>query len=332
MDLDLNAREETILAHLDTIVKAAIPSLREGSPVSGCYDPALMAALRQSGLLDLAQDGAQGRLGAMLVIQAVAKAVGMVPVGLHAMLVPALFHTPPMDLVAIRRAGRDVPVAFAPYAGILIEVGAEVARAYRVCPERARAVASHYVTRRGHPDVPQSAPLLGTWPAALVVRRWQLALAGEILGTMSGALDHLVSYLIGRRQFGRELGSFQAVQHRLAELAVTLEALRCLAFEAAWADSDELAASAAAYAASAARTTCLEAHQLSGAMGFTLESGLYAWTLRLQALSVEAGGSQFHALVAAASRWGGAKACLSASGSSRKGAQPALVAADLQVE
>jgi hypothetical protein len=67
-------------------------------------------------------------------------------------------------------------------------------------------------------------------------------------------------------------------------------------------------------------------------MGFTLESGLYAWTLRLQALSVEAGGSQFHALVAAASHWDGAKACLSASGSSRKGAQPALVAADLQVE
>jgi alkylation response protein AidB-like acyl-CoA dehydrogenase len=188
------------------------------------------------------------------------------------------------------------------------------------------------VTRRGLPTLTESAPLLGIWQAALVLRRWQLALAGEILGTMSGALDHLVTYLTGRRQFGRELGSFQAVQHRLAELAVTLEALRCLALEAAWADSDELAAGAAAYAANAARTTCLEAHQLSGAMGFTLESGLYTWTLRLQALSVEAGGSQFHALVAAASHWDSAKACLSASGSSRGGSQPALVAADLQVE
>jgi alkylation response protein AidB-like acyl-CoA dehydrogenase len=332
MDLDLNAQEEAILARLDAIVKADVPLLREGASVSCAYDPALMEALRQSGLLDLARDGEQGRLGAMLVTQAVAKVGGMVPVGLHALLVPALFDTPPLDLVAIRRAGRDVPVAFATDAGVLVEVEAEVAKAYRVRPEQARAVASHYVIRRGHPALTGASPLLGTWPAALVVRRWQLALAGEILGTMSGALDHLVSYLTGRRQFGRELGSFQAVQHRLAELAVSLEALRCLAFEAAWADSDELAASAAAYAACAARTTCLEAHQLSGAMGFTLESGLYAWTLRLQALSVEAGGSQFHALVAAASHWDGAKACLSASGSSRKGAQPALVAADLQVE
>lgn len=332
MDLDLNANEEAILARLDAIVKAADHSLPERVPVSGGYDPALMEALRQGGLLNLAQEGAQGRLGAMLVIQAVAKAGGMVPVGLHAMLVPALFDTQPTDLVAIRRAGRNVPVAFAPYAGILVEVGGEVAKAYRVSPERARTVASHYVARRGHPALSQSAPSLGIWPAALVLRRWQLAIAGEILGTMSGALDHLVSYLVSRRQFGRELGSFQAVQHRLAELAVTLEALRCLAFEGAWADSDELAASAAAYAASAARTTCLEAHQLCGAMGFTLESGLYAWTLRLQALSVEAGGSQFHALVAAASHWDGAKSCLSASGSSRKGARPAFVAADLQVE
>jgi alkylation response protein AidB-like acyl-CoA dehydrogenase len=332
MDLDLNAREETILARLDEIVTADIHALKDGASVSGGYDPALMEALRHSGLLDLARDGAQGRLCAMLVTQAVAKAGGMVPIGLHAMLVPALFDKSPSEVVAIRRAGREVSIAFAPYAGILVEVGADNAKAYLVRPERARAVASHYVTRRGHPALPPSAPLLGTWPAAFVVRRWQLALAGEVLGTMSGALDHLVSYLIGRRQFGRELGSFQAVQHRLAELAVTLEALRCLAFEAAWVDSDELAASAAAYAASAARTTCLEAHQLSGAMGFTIESGLYAWTLRLQALSVEAGGSQFHALVAAASHWDGAKACLSTSGSSRKGAQPALVAADLQVE
>jgi alkylation response protein AidB-like acyl-CoA dehydrogenase len=61
---------------------------------------------------------------------------------------------------------------------------------------------------------------------------------------------------------------------------------------------------AAYYAADAARKMCLEAHQLSGAQGFTLEAGLYAWTLRLHALSLEAGGARWHAAVAAAEIWG----------------------------
>jgi alkylation response protein AidB-like acyl-CoA dehydrogenase len=144
---------------------------------------------------------------------------------------------------------------------------------------------------------------IGSFPAESIMRRWQLGLAGEITGALAGALGYLVTYLSQREQFDRKLGAFQAIQHRLSELAVTLEAARHLALEAAWSDRPEAAAMAAYYAADAARKMCLEAHQLSGAQGFTLDAGLYAWTLRLHALSLEAGGARWHAAVAAAQLW-----------------------------
>ena len=66
----------------------------------------------------------------------------------------------------------------------------------------------------------------------------------------------------------------------------------------------ERAAAAAAYAAEAAGSACLELHQMSGAIVFTREYDLHIWTLRLQALRLELGGARSHSLDLARARWG----------------------------
>src|SRR5207302_8112418 len=64
--------------------------------------------------------------------------------------------------------------------------------------------------------------------------RWHLCLATEIAGTARAALDEMVAHLRHRYQFGRRLADFQALRHRSAEWAVTTEAAKWLAREAAW--------------------------------------------------------------------------------------------------
>ena len=134
---------------------------------------------------------------------------------------------------------------------------------------------------------------------------WRVAIAVEAAGAMQAALGCTVDYLKERRQFGRPIGSFQAVQHRLAECAILVEGSHWLALEAAWLDAPaEAAATAAAYATSAATQIFAETHQLSGAIGFTHDHDLHVWSMRLQALKLELDGVGGHRRAIAAERWG----------------------------
>jgi alkylation response protein AidB-like acyl-CoA dehydrogenase len=121
---------------------------------------------------------------------------------------------------------------------------------------------------------------------------------------MRAALDVTLDYVKQRRQFGRAIGSFQALQHRLAECHVLAEGTRWLALEAAWQGAcPEVAAGAAAYAAAAAARVFAETHQLSGAIGFTREHDLHVFSMRLVALGLELGGLAEHRRAAARAHW-----------------------------
>jgi len=102
--------------------------------------------------------------------------------------------------------------------------------------------------------------------------------SAELVGTMRGAIDLAVGYAAARRQFDRPVGSFQAVQHLLADAFVLMEGARSVALHAAWAvdarTPDEAlgaAAAAKAYSARAARTVCETAIQVHGGIGNTWE-------------------------------------------------------------
>ncbi|HEY6534057.1 MAG TPA: acyl-CoA dehydrogenase family protein [Acidimicrobiales bacterium] len=112
--------------------------------------------------------------------------------------------------------------------------------------------------------------------------RWNaLALAltcADLVGVMRGAIDLAVEYANGRQQFGTSIGSFQAIQHLLAEAYSQMEGSRSAALHAAWAvdalpadDALAAAALAKAYCARSARTTCETVIQVHGGIGHTWE-------------------------------------------------------------
>ncbi|MFF7252893.1 acyl-CoA dehydrogenase family protein [Streptomyces microflavus] len=106
-------------------------------------------------------------------------------------------------------------------------------------------------------------------------------LAAEAVGAAAGALERTVAYVKEREQFGRAIGSFQAVKHRLADLYVRVEAARSAAYYAAW---DPAAGPLAlAQALEAARIVAGEAVQLHGGIGFTWEHEAHLYVKRAAA-------------------------------------------------
>jgi alkylation response protein AidB-like acyl-CoA dehydrogenase len=100
----------------------------------------------------------------------------------------------------------------------------------------------------------------------------------ELVGTMRGAVQLSCDYAAIRRQYGKLIGSFQAVQHLLADAHVATEGSRSIALYAAWAvdalpPEEALAAAAAAkaYCARSARTVCESMIQVHGGIGNTWE-------------------------------------------------------------
>lgn len=97
------------------------------------------------------------------------------------------------------------------------------------------------------------------------------ALAAEAVGAAGQALALTVEYVQVREQFGRPVGSFQAVKHRLADLYVRVEAARSAAYYAAWELGPVSARLALAQGLEALRAAAGEAIQLHGGIGFTWE-------------------------------------------------------------
>ena len=133
----------------------------------------------------------------------------------------------------------------------------------------------------------------GTAHPAEVGRSYEfgvLATAAQLIGGGQRLLDMSVEYAKQRRQFGRLIGSYQAIKHKLADVHIALEMARPLLYGAALALADNSPdvprdVSAAKVAASdAALLAARSALQTHGAIGFTAEHDLSLWLLRVQAL------------------------------------------------
>lgn len=124
-----------------------------------------------------------------------------------------------------------------------------------------------------------AAELLGEEPAdvlgalAATGRAAAVMLAAEAVGVARAALDGTIAHVGSREQFGRPVGSFQAVKHRLADLYVQVEAARSLTYCAARepGPGPESGPLALAHALEALRATAGEGIQLHGGIGFTWE-------------------------------------------------------------
>ena len=124
------------------------------------------------------------------------------------------------------------------------------------------------------------------WPIVKdILQKAAVAKAVELVGHSQAALEMAVSYAKERVQFGRPIGSFQAIQHYCANMLTDVDGARYLTYEAAWLISEgieatKLAAMAKAWSGDASRRVTLLAHQIFGAVGFTMELDLHLYYRR----------------------------------------------------
>src|SRR5499425_1451036 len=126
-----------------------------------------------------------------------------------------------------------------------------------------------------------------------------LARAAEMVGCAQRILDIAVEHAKGRKQFGRSLGSFQAIQHACADLLRDVETARGLVYRAAtWIDAGRDAAAevamAKAYAGRCAQAVARKAHQLLGAISFCEEHSLHLFHKRIVAAALDFGDLSHH--------------------------------------
>jgi 3-oxocholest-4-en-26-oyl-CoA dehydrogenase beta subunit len=137
------------------------------------------------------------------------------------------------------------------------------------------------------------------WPVVRdTLQKAAVAKAAELVGHSQAALEMAVNYAKERVQFGRPIGTFQAIQHYCANMLTDVDSARYLTYEAAWIISEGLeavkqAAMAKAWAGDAARRVTLLAHQIFGAIGFTMEFDLHLYYRRALAGSQAFGDSDY---------------------------------------
>jgi alkylation response protein AidB-like acyl-CoA dehydrogenase len=119
--------------------------------------------------------------------------------------------------------------------------------------------------------------------------RWALAMAAELSGVAHAVVELTSTHLRERVQFGRPLAHFQALRHRIANLAVDAEATRWIAREAAYSGQERSMWLAASYAAAVGAALSPDAVQLWGARGFAYEFGVSNLIMRAQGLRLELG-------------------------------------------
>lgn len=126
------------------------------------------------------------------------------------------------------------------------------------------------------------------------------ALSVEMVGTAQKALDMSVEYAKTRVQFGKPIGSFQAVKHKCVDMMVAVENARSLSYYACW-TVDERAAEAAtavpmakAYASDMAKNVTSEAIQVHGGIGFTWEHDMHLYHRRALAGEANFGNAPIH--------------------------------------
>jgi alkylation response protein AidB-like acyl-CoA dehydrogenase len=130
--------------------------------------------------------------------------------------------------------------------------------------------------------------------------RGALAAAAELVGIARRLLDMTVEYTRVRHQFGKPIGSFQAVKHHLASALVKLEFARPVVYRAAYSIAradrhrSEHVSMAKAQASDAALGAARAALQCHGAIGYTVEYDLHLWMKRAWALAAAWGGAGWH--------------------------------------
>ncbi|HEY2813651.1 MAG TPA: acyl-CoA dehydrogenase [Acidimicrobiales bacterium] len=278
----------------------------------GLVDMGLLdaAASRDASLSDLAvvtmRTGAQ--LAVVPIVEALVAARAAGPTGDHARRVAVFTPRPVQDGVATLVAGGTVAAEIVACVGDrVIVAGVEVVRAHASLGSTALAsVRLVDPTPIGHAD------------AGRVLDEWRVLTAAALAGLARAALDLGVAYVKERHQFGVPIGSFQSIQHRLADLYTAVDGARLFALEAAAAlddgddggDGPALAAMALDWCGQVAEAAAAASLHFHGGYGFMLEYDVQLYVRRAKAWRLALGDPRRQRLETARRLWGNGRSGL----------------------
>ena len=301
MDFRLTSDQESLVSAIDKIAQAfaAKPTDFHGFAL---VSAALERELEEGGYFDVATIPEFGSIGAAMVVERLARLPFTGEVALS-LLVRS--HVPgewPRPLAVVER-GR--PGRFVATAKTILVMDTETISVLQPGPDQVESVESIFAYPMGRLTTEARGTPLSPGEAA-TVRQWlRVALAAEASGLLEATVACAVDHITQRKQFGRPLGTFQALRHRMAECAVLAGGVKWLALKAAATGAPADAALAAFHAQESATRVVYDAHQMLAAMGMTLEHSLHLWTYRLKALISEQGGRGGQAAAIAQECFGG---------------------------
>jgi alkylation response protein AidB-like acyl-CoA dehydrogenase len=138
------------------------------------------------------------------------------------------------------------------------------------------------------------------WPLVEQIRRYgAVAKCAEMVGIAQQAFEISLNYAKTRVQFGRPIGSFQVIKHKLANMVIDVDGSRYVTYRAAWLLSEGLPAAqevavAKAWTNEACRRVVREAQQVHGGIGYTKEYDLQLYTRRAKAAEIAFDDSDTH--------------------------------------
>jgi len=204
----------------------------------------------------------------------------------------------------VRLSGSSTPTAYAPSADVAVVVADGGVYGVDLRSEgRPEPVPAMDRTRElgilEFDDAP-ARTLGGVDAAELLVDRAATLAGAEMLGAADRVLSMTVEYAKDRVQFGKPIGSFQAVKHMLADALVDVEGMRSTVYYAAWCaaagdrDRSLSASMAKAWCSDASRRVMATGLQVHGGIGFTWEHDMHLYVKRAQLDQVSFGDAAFH--------------------------------------
>jgi alkylation response protein AidB-like acyl-CoA dehydrogenase len=280
------------------------------------YDAALWSAMVEQGWLAIEVPEADGGIG----LTGVEVAVLAEELGAHAAPVP--FVSTVLAVDALAAAGEQewvarllsgearacvawdpsAPVAYAPVADIAIVCGADALWFQELSERPRREPAMDLTAALGWlPFETARARRLGDADARTrLFDRGATFTSADMLGGARRALAMAVEYAKDRVQFGKPIGSFQAVKHRCADMLVDVEGMHSTAYWAAWCiaagdtDASVAASTAKIWCSDASKRVMASSLQVHGGIGFTWEHDLHFFLKRAQREQLEFGDAAFH--------------------------------------
>ena len=302
MNLQFNTDQQALL---DAVERIAADF--ETSPVLGAshfeQSASLEAHLESAGIFEAAAVEELGPVAAAAMIHRLARLPQCVELVAAALVRPLLTPALPGPC-ALLWERRDRPARWLPGARTVLCVRGHTVECAALTDADVTALESPFGYPVGRLVAPDTLPWQTLDLDTDELRRlWRLGVAAELAGCLDAGLHAVVAHVRDRRQFGRPLGAFQAVQHRLAAAAVQVEAARWLVLQAAHSASAADAACALAHSQACTPAIAYDLHQFMGAMGLTLEHPLHRWTTRSKMLRSDLGGAHAQQLALAAAAW-----------------------------